>query len=385
MKNVKPVLFVVIITTVAVASYFAPSNIDPIGKWSWSENAGWLNWRDAAGTNEGVEVLGDHLAGKIWSERAGWINVGNGGAPYANTNDTNFGVNIVSGDLDGMAWSENKGWINFGWAAGTANADRARFDGGAGRFRGYAWGENIGWINLDDATHFVAAEVSSGAPDPPVAAGSYDRALGMVLPVSVAGTATAYRVTLVTLYRPSDPQPQDQPDFSAFESEVRYLNMLRDGNGDVVTECVSSSAFGTTYPCVSVGCDPEFADWGTLFGGATVYASGNAIVPDSEYTVAQLAASCEGNEAACAAVSDEINFATARYGDTQLDDLVNVTDVVLTVDVVKNVLGAAWEYQCYVRKEAPEPQNDSVNVTDIVLHVDALKLLAYPLNIPICP
>ena len=37
-------------------------------------------------------------------------------------------------------------------------------------------------------------------------------------------------------------------------------------------------------------------------------------------------------------------------------------------------IGAAWVYQCYVRKQDPQPHLDAVNVTDIVFHIDALKL-----------
>jgi hypothetical protein len=137
----------------------AQSNVDSVNKFAWCENVGWTNWRDANGTNDGVIVGTDFLEGFIWGENAGWINVG-GGGPYANTTGLDFGVNIlVDDDLDGFAWGENIGWINFGWGAAADDADRARFDFAAGRFRGFAWGENIGWINLDDATHFVAAGV----------------------------------------------------------------------------------------------------------------------------------------------------------------------------------------------------------------------------------
>jgi len=223
-------------------------------------------------------------------------------------------------------------------------------------------------------------------PDPPVAGpNTYDRALEITMPASSAGLQTAYRVTLTSLYHPADPQPTNQLDYSGEEGTVRYLNLLRDGSGNVVTDCLSSSAFGTTYPCMSVGCTPEFADWGTLFGGVTAYALGNAIIPDSTYTVAQLAASCAGNEAACTDASAEVAFTTARYGDSQPDGTVNVGDVVNTVDVLKQASTALLEYHVYVRDLDPSPQSSSVNVQDIVSHVDALKLKAYQLSVSTCP
>jgi Dictyostelium (slime mold) repeat len=226
------------------------------------------------------------------------------------------------------------------------------------------------------------------APQAPVAdpqESNEDRFLTFVVPIDGAGTETALRATLVSLYDPSAPLPIDPPDFSAREGEVRYVNLLRDGNGDPVTSCLSSAAFLTFYQCATLGCNPEYADWAGLFGGEPIHLSGSAIVPDSVYTISQLAASCAGNEAACVAASEELQLATARYGDADSNDLANVTDVVLTVDVVKSVLGAAWEYQCYIRKQDPEPHLDATNVTDIVLHVDAVKLFAYALVVTPCP
>lgn len=135
------------------------TNVNPVDKFAWGENIGFLNFRDANGTLDGVAVLENHLRGWVWAENVGWINVGNGGGPYANTNNTNFGVNLdpATGNLSGFAWGENIGWINFNTAP-TLGAQGANFDRLAnGRFRGFAWGENVGWINLDDATIFPRA------------------------------------------------------------------------------------------------------------------------------------------------------------------------------------------------------------------------------------
>lgn len=157
MKRRKTLVCAAAIGLLGVAmSVAASTNVDSVNKWSWGENVGFMNWADANGGVDGVEVLADHLKGFIWGENIGWINTGNGG-PYTNIDNTNFGVNILgSGFCDGMAWGENVGWINFGTQP-TIGVDGARWDGVAGRFRGYAWGENIGWVNLDDGTHFVSA------------------------------------------------------------------------------------------------------------------------------------------------------------------------------------------------------------------------------------
>jgi hypothetical protein len=219
--------------------------------------------------------------------------------------------------------------------------------------------------------------------------GPFDRFLAVVIPSSSAGTQTAYRVTLLSLYHPDDPQPIDQPDYSNREGELRYLNLHRDNNGNVVTECISSSAFGVTYPCASVGCEPEFTDWGALFNDdLPVLVSGNAIVPDSEYTVVHLAPSCIGNAAACTDTSGEVWFRTARYGDTNPligFDIVNITDVVNTIDTVRQTVGLSWEFAVYIRNPNPVPHLEDTNVTDVVLHIDAVKLQSYPLPVYGCP
>ena len=68
-----------------------PSNIDPAHKYSWSENVGWMNWRDANSTGDGVVVGNDFLSGSIWAENAGWVNVGAGADSYINSKGLDCG------------------------------------------------------------------------------------------------------------------------------------------------------------------------------------------------------------------------------------------------------------------------------------------------------
>ncbi|MDO8631853.1 MAG: hypothetical protein Q7R41_15305 [Phycisphaerales bacterium] len=148
---------------VGASLFLVPSNIDPAHKFSWNENAGWMNWRDANAGGQGVRVTATFLSGFLWAENVGWINLGDGtpadGMTYANLNGTDFGVNIDpdTGDLFGLAWGENVGWINFDTRTALGPHDQqVRLDVCENTLFGYAWGENIGWINLDDATHFIA-------------------------------------------------------------------------------------------------------------------------------------------------------------------------------------------------------------------------------------
>jgi hypothetical protein len=141
---------------------FAQDRIDGERKWSWGENIGWMNWRDAG--PHGVRVNEGFLSGWIWSENVGWISLGDGspdssgGTQYGNASGVDYGVNMATdGTLSGLAWGENIGWVNFStYAELGAMNKHARLDVSTRRFRGYAWGENVGWINLDDNGNFVA-------------------------------------------------------------------------------------------------------------------------------------------------------------------------------------------------------------------------------------
>ncbi len=160
------VLAIVSLPLVGVVTVFAQSNIDPVAQSSWSENAGWMNWRDANGAADGVRVGEFVLHGYIWGENIGWISVGDGmlGSPlyYANTDDTDFGVNIApDGSLSGLAWGENVGWVNFSGGSLATPADPARIECD-GRLDGHAWSENLGWINLSlvEPGHYVVIEAA---------------------------------------------------------------------------------------------------------------------------------------------------------------------------------------------------------------------------------
>ena len=86
------VCLTLVICSAAVASFLAPSNVDPACKLSWSDNVGWMNWRNADGTGSGVVVGLELLSGMTWFENAGWINVGDGAGPYINTTGLDCGV-----------------------------------------------------------------------------------------------------------------------------------------------------------------------------------------------------------------------------------------------------------------------------------------------------
>ena len=151
------------IVLAASSTVLAQSNISSVQKYDWSENAGWLNWRDSGSplAAQGARISTSIMSGFVWSENVGYINLGDGapsaGQFYSNSSGADFGVNIAAdGVLSGYAWGENIGWINFHTASTlAASGQHARFDRGSGRLLGFAWAENIGWVNLGDSTRFV--------------------------------------------------------------------------------------------------------------------------------------------------------------------------------------------------------------------------------------
>jgi len=134
------------------------SNIDPVERWAWGTNAGWINLRPADG---GVRVYPDHLEGWAWGENIGWVRLGTYASPgphtYSNSSPDDYGVNHDgAGNLSGYAWGTNIGWINFAPSDGSVIIDLA-----TGSFDGYAWAENVGWISFR-GTGVVAYNVVVG-------------------------------------------------------------------------------------------------------------------------------------------------------------------------------------------------------------------------------
>jgi len=471
-------LGLVVATSVGASLFLFPSNIDPDHKFSWSENAGWMNWLDADGTKQGVFVHslppppstagptqpGEqrpavacnyyHLSGNIWMENAGWLNVGNGDGPYGNNDDTDFGVNLEFValpeilDLDGFAWGENIGWVNFGWAAATANPDRARFDCNASRFRGYGWGENIGWVNLDDATHYVAA-IPTPKPTNACTLGATGKCRTRALTFTMVPPATAssgdgtsaIKITSVDLYHqvPVNPPSRTQPNFSTFDTVLNnactgappafprggyYCQTTVDcqpqpgdpaGSTGTCPTGVGCTAAGEGNACArwvgppfrylesrdspSLGsylaartqCEPYYQNWNNV----KITVLGSEIVPMSTYDVTAYGSDCKGSESSCTNVSAPVQMKTRRGGDVATPYTPPTSssqpegpDVALVVNKFKNLpdpSSARVKAITQVQSNAPIPNND-VDGTDIAVVVDAVKGFAYAFTGPcICP
>ena len=212
-KILKPIIYSIVVITMVLSLISgvqaATGNIDPVNKYAWGTNIGWLNFNP---THGGATVYGDHLEGYVWSETIGWIRLGThttgGSHSYGNTTKDNYGVNNDgSGNLSGYAWSTNAGWINF-----NPTHSQVTIDMSTGVFDGYAWGENIGWIHFKNASpaYGVVANLSSGAPTMvylPLLLKNYPRAtfpiqIGPALPVKPVTPGESFYSKIVTIPSP---------------------------------------------------------------------------------------------------------------------------------------------------------------------------------------
>jgi len=146
------ILLIVFLCLAWAGLSYAGGSIDPVNKWAWGTNSGWINFSP---THSTVTVYDDHLEGYAWAENVGWIRLGTcSGAPctHANTSPTNYGVNRAGdGTLSGFAWGTNIGWINFNPTHGGVTIDPV-----SGEFDGYAWAENVGWISFQGGSGATA-------------------------------------------------------------------------------------------------------------------------------------------------------------------------------------------------------------------------------------
>jgi len=166
--SIKTTLPVAIISSAcilsAVATLRAGTTIDPVNKYAYGANIGWMDW---SGDTANGAVIGEYVcSGYIYSANCGWINVGNGspvnGIYYQNNSAGDFGVNQDGfGNLRGFAYGANVGWINFTDATATgplAATDQPRVDLKTGVLSGYVYSANCGWISLSNAFAFVQTD-----------------------------------------------------------------------------------------------------------------------------------------------------------------------------------------------------------------------------------
>lgn len=178
--------------------------IDPVNKWVWSENAGWI---DFAATSSNVHITDTALTGYAYAENIGWISLNCSNTDSCATNA--YAVsNNGEGVLSGYAWGENTGWVHFAPASGGVIINSS------GIFTGTAYSENIGWL-VFDTDYPVTTDwrpASSRVVTPPISSpvitsgGSYF----VVLP---QGTTTFPEGGIVYLQKSSSTPATSTPQF----------------------------------------------------------------------------------------------------------------------------------------------------------------------------
>jgi hypothetical protein len=278
-------------------------------------------------------------------------------------------------------------------------------------------------------------------PDAPLpdGGGHMNRFLGVVVPSSAAGQETALRITLATLNHPrlcctgvsgtscsaitcdvdshcaavpggnqtcAHQAAAGLPDYSAMEDAIRYVNSF-DGPGGSLDCPDDGPPFDTSYKCATLGCEPEYRDWGADLATpgpgepqvpGLIYITGDAVVPSSTLAVQQIPAwagcgptSAEAN--ACAVPSAPLAVGTARWGDITSpgfgppDGKADVLDIPAVTNKLKGVPTFFSEPRTWLKQRDPTPNLDAITVLDLSDVVDGVLAKPYPASrtIDACP
>ncbi len=225
------------------------------------------------------------------------------------------------------------------------------------------------------------------APDPPVADSTglnKSRFISFSM-ANTGGSETALRVNLLSLHHVDPPYTAGSSiPFTAFEGHARWVGPP--------TQFVESVSDGTPFYASQLQCDPYYQDWST-FG--LFHVTGSAIVPSSVYEVENVAASCQGSEANCTAISTPLAIATTRWGDVvdpfnppSTTSQPDFADIGALVNKFKSATGAPIKARALLAGTNANGDIDptpDLGFTHISACVDAFKGLPYPYTIASCP
>ncbi len=213
------------------------------------------------------------------------------------------------------------------------------------------------------------------------------RFLSFVVPASstAAANETALRVNLVSLHHVNPPYTAGSSiPFSSFEGQVRWAGPP--------TEYVESVSSGTPFYATPLQCDPYYQDWSTV---GLLHVFGSAIVPSSMYEVENVAASCQGSEENCTAVSAHLSISTTRWGDVvepfnppSTTSQPDFGDIGALVNKFKSAPGAPIKARALLAGTNANGDIDptpDLGFTHISACVDAFKGFPYPYAIASCP
>lgn len=239
---------------------------------------------------------------------------------------------------------------------------------------------------------FWSPAPSAEAPDdviPDPSGLAKTRFVSFVLPAA-SSAETAVRVRLASLHHVLPPYTGGPSvPFTGFEGQVRWVGPP--------TQYVESTSSGIPFLASQLQCTPHYQDWSTV---GLLHVTGSAIVPSSNYDVEHLAASCQGAESSCAAVSAPLLVTTTRWGDVEnpfnppsATVQPDVADIGALVNKFRSAVGAPIKSRALL---AGAPGSPFGEITHVILDVDfgfshisacvdAFRGVPYPYTIAACP
>lgn len=201
-----------------------------------------------------------------------------------------------------------------------------------------------------------------------------------------AGLDSAVRVKLTSLHH-VDPPYNGGPSipFTSHEGLYRWV-------GPPVLE-VESLSTEIPFYFARLQCQPHYRNWSTV---GILHVTGSAIVPSSIYEVQTVAATCEGDEGACLAVSEPLVIATGRWADVETPFNPPSTtiqpdlgDVAALINKFRSLVGAPIKARALLIGDDLAGNILSTHVdlsfTHIASCVDAFRGRPYPHIIEDCP
>jgi hypothetical protein len=227
-------------------------------------------------------------------------------------------------------------------------------------------------------TGILPGPIPMPAPAPEPGPVAKNRFISLVVPPAAAANEPfAIRVDLTAL----------PPAYAAFVGEFRYVNTFPSG-----LVCLDDGPpFLTSYACATLGCAPQYLDWATLLGGATLHVSGSAVMPGAGYDVSFEPASCMGFTVDCNCYSPSLAVATAAWGDIASagfgppDGAATVLDIPPVVNKLKSVPPFFAEPRTWLKQTSPAPNTDAITVVDLSDVISAMLGMPYARPIVACP
>ncbi len=185
-----------------------------------------------------------------------------------------------------------------------------------------------------------------------------------------AGCLSAIRVTLRSLYRP-DVTLVDQPDFSTFENEVRWV-----GPPSTFSE---NAAGDSTFNASQLQCEPFFGNWDSI---EIVHVYGDAVLPNSLYEVQMVGSDCvDTTDTTCH--SSPLQIYTGQWCDVAPPYYTpfgsSQPDIADVLAIVSKWLGESEPRKAFAQLQ-PNVLNPGTNVgiSDVLVAVDAWLGSPYP-------